>query len=95
MKDIRPIQRSPHFGTGTAMNCPKCNGCMTLDPSLDFYLQGTGWRCINCGTRQEVAVSMLQTTLSIAGDGRMSHARQRPSSQSEPFACRPLPRMDP
>jgi hypothetical protein len=62
----------------TSMNCPKCSGCMTPDLSLDFYMKKTAWRCINCGTMREVAVSVLQAPLLPTRDGRTTNARTRP-----------------
>ena len=31
------------------MECPKCQGLMTLDRSSDFFIVFYAWKCINCG----------------------------------------------
>ncbi|MBX3308515.1 MAG: hypothetical protein KF751_20910 [Nitrospira sp.] len=31
------------------MECPKCQGMMTLDRFSDFFIVFYAWKCINCG----------------------------------------------
>ncbi len=31
------------------MECPKCQGLMTLDRFSDFFIVFYAWKCINCG----------------------------------------------
>ena len=31
------------------MECPKCQGMMTLERFSDFFIVFYAWKCINCG----------------------------------------------
>jgi hypothetical protein len=62
------------------MKCLKCNGCMTLDPTLDFYMTESRWRCINCGTRR-VAMG-AGAPFSGYRPGRTDQVQKKPAGSS-------------
>ncbi len=64
------------------MNCQKCNGCMTLDPTLDFYTTDIRWRCINCGTRR--VIQGVAAPCSGYRPGRADQVRKKPAGSSFP-----------
>lgn len=41
------------------MTCPKCQGLLVIERSLEFYARRDVWRCINCGAIPSVRPSVL------------------------------------
>ena len=57
------------------MECPKCQGMMTLDRFSDFFIVFYAWKCINCGamidrtiaTNRRKSLAARETQAVVAG----------------------------